>query len=62
MPHFINDKCNGCNLCYPVCPESAIQKCTNNDKYEVIENACTDCGECDHICPQNAIKIKMRPI
>lgn len=52
--YFINEKCNACKECFPVCP----QKCIDiNTKPAVIEQAhCLHCGKCYEICPTKAIE------
>ena len=51
-------KCNGCELCVPVCRVRAI---TMQDGLAVIDlNACRDCGQCIMACPFDAIVEKRK--
>jgi len=54
MPMFIDsEKCTGCGICVPICPEQAISII---QKKAVIDNKkCTECMECMEECPTNAI-------
>ncbi|MCD4782116.1 MAG: 4Fe-4S binding protein [Candidatus Omnitrophica bacterium] len=57
--HIDEDKCNGCGLCIPTCPEGAIQMI--DGKARVIhESACDGLGACLGPCPEGAITIEER--
>ena len=57
--HIDEDKCNGCGLCIPNCPEGAIQLI--DDKARVISDLfCDGLGACIGHCPENAITIEER--
>lgn len=48
------DKCNGCHVCFNICPQSAIEMKEDEKgfKYPVIDNEkCTNCGLCERKCP-----------
>jgi len=48
-----SEKCTGCSICVPICPEqsiSIIQKKAVTDN-----NKCTECMVCMEECPTNAI-------
>lgn len=48
-------KCNGCGLCIPNCPEGAIQLI--DGKARLVSDLCCDgLGACLGECPQNAIR------
>lgn len=53
------EKCNGCGLCIPNCPEGAIQ--IIDGKARLISDLfCDGLGACIGHCPQGAITIKER--
>lgn len=49
-------KCNGCGLCIPNCPEGAIQIIDNKARL-VSDLMCDGLGACLGHCPQGAIKV-----
>ncbi len=53
------DKCNGCGLCIPNCPEGAIQ-IIDNKATLVSDLYCDGLGACLGHCPLNAITIEER--
>jgi NAD-dependent dihydropyrimidine dehydrogenase PreA subunit len=53
------DKCNGCGLCIPDCPEGAIQ--IIDGKARLISDLfCDGLGACIGTCPEEAITIEER--
>jgi len=53
------EKCNGCGLCIPNCPEGAIQ--IIDDKARLISDLfCDGLGACLGHCPEGAITVEMR--
>jgi heterodisulfide reductase subunit A len=54
--YVIDDLCNGCNACVPVCPTHAITMQEGKAKVDPFQ--CTGCGACIPICPQEAIDFK----
>lgn len=53
------EKCNGCGLCMPSCPEGALQ-IINGKARLVSEVYCDGLGACLGECPQGAITIEER--
>ncbi len=53
------EKCNGCGLCIPGCPEGAIQMIDNKARL-VSDLFCDGLGACLGTCPQDAIQIEER--
>jgi dissimilatory sulfite reductase (desulfoviridin) alpha/beta subunit len=57
-PAVDTTRCNGCELCVPVCKRKAIEI---RDGVAVIdEENCRHCGQCITVCPFNAIFEKRR--
>ena len=57
--HIDEQKCTGCGLCIPGCPEGAIQLI--DGKARVINDAfCDGLGACLGHCPEGAITIEQR--
>lgn len=53
------DKCTGCGLCIPNCPEGAIQVIDNKARL-VSDLMCDGLGACLGHCPEGAISIERR--
>ena len=53
------DKCNGCGLCIPNCPEGALQIIDNKARL-INDLFCDGLGACIGHCPQGAINIEER--
>lgn len=53
------DKCNGCGLCIPNCPEGALQMIDGKARL-VSDLFCDGLGACIGHCPQGAINIEER--
>lgn len=53
------DKCNGCGLCIPNCPEGALQIIENKARL-ISDLFCDGLGACIGHCPQDAITIEER--
>ena len=53
----ILDSCVNCDVCEPVCPESAISFNEKECLYEIDPNLCTECKghydkpQCQSLCP-----------
>ncbi len=53
------EKCNGCGLCIPNCPEGALQ--IIDEKARLVSDlSCDGLGACIGYCPQGAITIEER--
>ncbi|MBT3271679.1 MAG: 4Fe-4S binding protein, partial [Spirochaetales bacterium] len=53
------EKCNGCGLCIPNCPEGALQ--IIDDKARLVSDLfCDGLGACLGHCPEGAIKVEKR--
>ncbi len=53
------DKCNGCALCIPGCPEGALQIIDGKARL-VSDLMCDGLGACIGDCPEGAIEIEVR--
>ena len=59
MALFITDECINCDVCEPVCPNTAIYQ--GESVYEISPDKCTECvghfdePQCVAICPVNCI-------
>lgn len=51
----IEELCNSCSQCVPICPVRAI---TMEEKARIDPFSCIGCGACIPICPQEAIDFK----
>ena len=57
-PEIDTTKCNGCELCLPICKRKAIEI---KDGVAVIDKGkCKYCGQCITVCPFDAIVEKRR--
>jgi len=53
------DKCNGCGLCIPGCPEGALQIIDGKARL-ISDLMCDGLGACIGDCPEGAIEIEVR--
>ena len=53
-PKWLQENCNQCLLCYPVCPDSSIPA-TSAGREEFDFEHCKGCGICASVCPFDAI-------
>ena len=53
-PSVLVDKCNGCGLCFEVCP-SFVLEITQGKSWVVRGDWCIGCGHCGAVCPEEAI-------
>jgi len=49
------DLCDGCGVCYNMCPAMAIMIILN--KATVKSDMCLNCGSCVEACPKNAVSL-----
>jgi 4Fe-4S ferredoxin len=66
--HLNKDACNGCGICYELCPHEAIKiqpstvfegKLLERPTIDIDEDVCILCGECAVLCPLNALTMKL---
>jgi len=65
MIQIDEEKCDGCGLCIPSCPEGALQivNTTKGPKARVVkENFCDGLGACLGECPQGALMIETKEV
>jgi ferredoxin len=53
---YVDENCNKCGLCIPVCPVEAISFA--GDKIVVDPQRCDGCGKCFRVCPEEAFRLK----
>lgn len=56
------EKCKGCEVCIPVCPQDviALSKNVNSKGYHYAESTnddCTGCVNCAIVCPDGVITV-----
>lgn len=49
--------CNGCGMCYTVCPHGVFSRHGRTIALAHAEN-CMECGACQLNCPTNAITVE----
>lgn len=57
--HIDEEKCNGCGLCIPACPEGALQLIDGKARL-ISDLMCDGLGACIGECPEGAITIEKR--
>jgi 2-oxoglutarate ferredoxin oxidoreductase subunit delta len=61
------EKCKGCNVCIPTCPEAviALSKNVNMKGYHYLETVnenCTGCTNCAIVCPDGVITVYRKKV
>lgn len=57
------ERCTGCWLCIPACPEGALVRAAAGDCAVTLDRVrCTVCGACDEVCYPGALRIAGRRI
>ncbi|AGN26615.1 (4Fe-4S)-binding protein [Candidatus Methanomassiliicoccus intestinalis] len=52
--YFVTEKCDGCSLCYDVCPQKCID--VSYTSVKIKEENCLHCGRCTEACDRQAIE------
>ena len=55
--HVDEEKCNGCHLCYLVCPAEAVEG-EKKELHKIIQEKCIKCGTCYDRCKFDAIIVE----
>ena len=55
--HVDEEKCNGCHLCYLVCPAEAVEG-EKKELHKIIQEKCIKCGTCFDRCKFDAIIVE----
>ena len=50
-------KCQGCQGCYAICPEGAIEWDAINNVPIIDDDKCVECGVCVLACDEGAMEI-----
>jgi NAD-dependent dihydropyrimidine dehydrogenase PreA subunit len=58
---ILEEKCNGCGLCIPACPEGALQIIDGKARL-IKESFCDGLGACLGHCPQGALLVEEREV
>jgi 2-oxoglutarate ferredoxin oxidoreductase subunit delta len=61
------EKCKGCEVCIPTCPEDviALSKNVNRKGYhylETVNDNCTGCTNCAVVCPDGVITVYRKKV
>ena len=56
FPHWDMEKCTHCDVCYQVCPDSAISH-NSDGSYVADEALCKGCGVCAEQCATGTITL-----
>ncbi len=61
------EKCKGCEVCIPTCPEEviALSKNVNRKGYRYLETVnenCTGCTNCAIVCPDGVITVYRKKV
>ena len=51
--YYVSEDCSGCQRCYSVCPNNAIDISTV--PVRILQENCWRCGSCYETCPAEAI-------
>lgn len=59
-PRIDVTKCNGCDTCVDLCPQQAIESCSDSAEalqYRLNAENCSGCGLCVDVCNQDAVSV-----
>jgi len=56
-PQIDLESCNGCDACFRVCPQAALQLESTSEAYTIAAERCTGCGLCVDLCEQDAVQV-----
>ena len=51
--YFITNRCNGCRICKPVCPQNCLD--FSHTPVVIEQEHCLHCGNCMEVCPNHAV-------
>lgn len=55
---IVEEECEGCGTCIPMCPNNAIVYIERDDHTiaQILPENCVECGECMEYCLREAIR------
>ena len=56
----INKTCNGCGICFAICPQDVFRMDQVAKKAEIkYLDDCVACGICESFCPRNCLEVTL---